>query len=107
MSLFDDREKAFENKFKLDEERLFKLNARAVNLFGQWAAAQLGLDGADAAAYAQHVIEADFEHPGTADFLKKVQDDLNGKGIDLSFHQLENHFNALRERAAAELFPTK
>ena len=102
---FEDREKAFENKYKLDEERRFKLNARAVSQFGQWAAAQLGLEGADAEAYVQQVIDADFEHPGHDDFIKKVHDDLNGKGITLSTHQLENQFNAIREEAAAALFP--
>lgn len=105
MTVFDDRQKGFENKFKLDEERLFKLNARAVSLFGAWAAQQLGLEGADAEAYAQQVVDADFEMPGTEDFLKKVEADFSGKGIEMSFHQLENHFNALRDKVAAEMFP--
>ena len=105
MTVFDDREKAFENKFKLDEENLFKLNARAVKAFGLWAAAQLQLDGADAQAYAQQVIESDFEEAGTHDFLAKVQADLANKGIEMTIHHLENEFNACRDRAAHEMFP--
>lgn len=105
MSTFDDRQKAFENKFKLDEENLFKLNARAVKAFGLWAAAQLQLEGADAEAYAQSVIEADFEEAGTHDFLAKVQGDLANKGIEMTIHHLENEFAALRDAAAREMFP--
>ena len=105
MSVFDEREKAFETKFKLDEENLFKLNARAVKIFGLWAAAQLQLEGADAQAYAQQVIEADFEEAGNHDFLKKVQGDLLNKGIDVTIHHLENEFSVCRDEAARQLFP--
>ncbi len=104
MTVFDDREKAFENKFKLDEENLFKLNARAVKLFGLWAAKQLGFEGADAEAYAQQVIEADFEEAGNHDFQKKVQADLANKGIEMTIHHLENEFNSLRDEASRQLF---
>lgn len=104
MSVFDDRQKAFETKFKLDEEKQFKLNARAVRMFGDWVAAELQLEGADAEAYAQSVIDADFEMPGTADFVKKAQADLAGKGITLSEHHLQNQFFDLRDKAAEQLF---
>jgi len=105
MTVFDDREKAFETKFKLDEENLFKLNARTVKLFGLWAAAQLQLEGADAEAYAQSVIEADFEEAGNRDFLQKVQGDLANKGIEMTIHHLENELNDRRDEAARQLFP--
>lgn len=104
MTVFDDREKAFETKFKLDEESQFKVNARAVHKFGLWAAAELGLEGADAEAYSQQVMDADFDMPGTADFIKKVQDDLAGKGIEMTVHHLENQYHLLRDQAAEELF---
>lgn len=104
MSVFDDRQKAFENKFKLDEEKQFKLNARAVHMFGSWVAMELQLEGADAEAYAQSIIDADFDMPGTADFIKKAQTDLAGKGITMSMHHLENQYYALRDQAAETLF---
>lgn len=105
MSVFDDRQKAFEAKFKLDEENTFRLNARSIKLFGLWAAAQLRLEGADAEAYAQQVIEADFEEAGIHDFLSKVQRDLTGKGIETTIHHLENEYFSCREEAARQLFP--
>ncbi|NBO19216.1 MAG: DUF1476 family protein, partial [Proteobacteria bacterium] len=42
MTTFDDRDKAFENKFAHDEELKFKIHARAVKLLGLWAAGLLG-----------------------------------------------------------------
>lgn len=105
MSGLEDREKAFEAKFALDEENRLKLNARAVKLFGLWAAAQLQLEGADAEAYAQQVIDADFEEVGNHDFLQKVMNDLSNKGITMTMHHLENEFNACRDEASRQLFP--
>ncbi len=39
MSSFEEREKAFEAKFRQDQERDFKVQARRNFLFGKWAAA--------------------------------------------------------------------
>lgn len=103
MTYFEDREKAFEGKFKMDEEMRFKLNARSVRNFGLWAAKELGLSGADAEAYAQQVIDADFDEPGIADVLRKVKADLDAKGIAHSEHHLENEFNRIRDEAAQAL----
>lgn len=91
-SSFHEREKAFENKFKLDEETRFRVNARAVKLLGLWAAAQLGLDGADADAYAGEVIESDFDEPGPEDVFRKVHGDFTAKGLDISLHHIENQY---------------
>ena len=38
MNTFDEREKAFEAKFKQDEDLKFKLNAKRNKLLGEWAA---------------------------------------------------------------------
>lgn len=102
-SSFDDRQKAHENKFKVDEETRFRVNARAVRLFGLWAAAQLGLSGADADAYAESVIEADFDEPGIKDVLRHVAKDFAAKGITMTEHHLENEFGVQLEKAKKEL----
>lgn len=99
MTSMDDREKAFENKFKHDEELKFKINAKAVRLFGHWAALQLGLADADAATYAETVVDEDFSHPGIKDILRKVQKDFLDKGIEMTEHHLENEFNEHLDRA--------
>lgn len=102
-SSFDDRQKAFENKFKVDEEFRFKVNARAVKLFGYWAAQQLGITGADADAYAEEVVDSDFDEPGIQDVLRKVKADFQKKGMDVTEHHLENEFKPCLEQAMREL----
>jgi len=102
-SSLDDRKQAFENKFKMDEETRFKINAKAVKLMGFWAAAQLGLTGAEAEAYADEVVDADFEEPGNQDVFRKVQKDFALKGMDVTTHHLENQFNIHFEEARKAL----
>lgn len=102
-SSFDDRQKAFENKFKVDEEFRFKVNAKAVKLFGHWVAAQLGLTGADAEAYAEEVVDSDFDEPGIQDVLRKVQADFKKKGMDVTTHHLENEFKPHLAKAMKEM----
>lgn len=107
MSMFDDRQKAFESKYQLDQEAQFKINSKSVRLFGLWAAAQLGFEGAEAEAYAQQVMDSDFDEPGIADFIGKVEKDLTVKGISMTTHHLENEFYNLRDKAASELAAKK
>jgi len=42
MADFNDRQKAFENKFARDEELQFKVTARRNRLTGEWAAKKMG-----------------------------------------------------------------
>ena len=58
MTGFNDREKAFESKFALDEKISFDVEARLSKLYGLWAAEQLGLEGTDASTYAGEVVAA-------------------------------------------------
>ena len=80
MTTFDEREKAFENKFKRDQDLQFKVNNRRNRLLGQWIASQLGKVGPDADAYAKEVVLSDFEKPGDDDVLQKVLGDLRAAG---------------------------
>jgi len=56
MTTFDKREEGFEKQFAHDEELRFKATARRNKLLGLWAAEKLGLEGADAQAYAKDVV---------------------------------------------------
>lgn len=103
MSGLNDREKAFENKYKHDEEFRFRVQVRAAKFFGLWVAAQLGLDGAEAEAYAKQVIEADFEEPGIDDIIRKVVKDISGKSVDLSEHRLRVEFDRCLSEARGQL----
>jgi hypothetical protein len=79
MTTMQDREKAFEAKFALDEELKFKALARRNKLLGLWAAGLL--NKADPDAYAQEVIAADFEEAGHEDVVRKVKADFDAAGV--------------------------
>ena len=64
MTTFDDREKAFEAKYALDQEQEFKAIARRNRMLGLWAAEKMGLSSESADQYAAAVVRADFEQPG-------------------------------------------
>ena len=81
MSNLRDIHKGFEQKFAMDEESKFKAMARRNKLLGLWAAEKLGKTGADADAYAQEVVRADFEEAGDNDVLRKVRADFDAAGV--------------------------
>ena len=70
MANFDDREKAFENKYAHDAQMQFKAEARRNKLLGLWAAELMGKTGEDADAYAREVIKSDFEEAGDEDVYR-------------------------------------
>ncbi|APG61825.1 aldolase [Sphingorhabdus lutea] len=82
MTAFEDRERAFENKFARDEEVQFRITARRNKLLGHWAADKMGLTAEEKDAYGKSVVQADFEEAGDEDVLRKVLGDLTSAGIE-------------------------
>lgn len=103
MTTFDDREKAFEAKFRMDEDTKFKVQARRAKLFGQWAAGKLGLLGAEADAYAKSMVAADFEEAGDNDLIRKVNKDLSAKGVSVADAEIRRELDQLLETAKKQL----
>ena len=103
MTTFDKREEGFEKKFAHDEELRFKASARRNKLLGLWAAEKLGLTGDAANTYAKEVVLADFEEAGDSDVLRKVQKDLEAKGIAMSESDVRRAMNDLMDKAIAEV----
>ena len=95
MTSFNDREKAFEDKYKHDQELQFKVEVRRNKLLGLWAAELLDKKGEEADAYAKEVISSDFDEPGDDDVLRKVHKDLTDAGVDFSEHRLRNKMDEL------------
>lgn len=83
MTDFNDRERAEEAKFALDEETAFRIAARRNRLLGQWAAEKMGLTAEETDAYAKSVVQADFEEAGDEDVIRKLLGDLAGAGIEI------------------------
>lgn len=103
MSNFDNREKAFENKFAHDEELRFKASVRRNKLLGLWAAEKLGKTGADAEAYVRSVVEADFEEVGDEDVFRKIRRDFDAAKVEQSDHQIRHTMNEMMGVAAEQI----
>lgn len=103
MTTFDDREQAFENKFKHDEEKMFRIYARRAKLIGLWAAEQMGITGEDAEAYGKQMVAEDFNEPGHKDIARKILADFKAKGVDISEHRLEKQMDAMLETARQQI----
>ncbi len=101
MTTFDKREEGFEKKFVIDEELKFKAEARRNRLLGLWVAAQLGMTGDAASAYAKQVVAADFD--GAGHVARKVTTDLAAKGITLSEPELRSKMDELTALAIAQV----
>src|SRR3546814_13270953 len=81
MATFSDREKAFEDKYKHDQDLQFRTMVRRNKLLGLWVAQELlGLEGDAAETYAKEVVASDFEQPGHDDGVRKIMADLEAKG---------------------------
>ena len=85
---FSDREKGFEAKYKLDEENMFKVEARRNKLLGQWLAFEFGLTGDAVDAYAKEVVISDLDEPGVEDVMRKVMADIEKKGSSVTEDQV-------------------
>ncbi|MEO0034126.1 MAG: hypothetical protein RLZZ501_149 [Pseudomonadota bacterium] len=102
MTIFDEREKAFEAKYRLDQDQMFKIRMRRGRLFGLWAAERMGLTGAAAEAYARSVVEAEIDYP-EAEILPKLAGELANRGLKLSEADLRERMGQCEAQARAEL----
>ena len=87
MTTFDEREKAFEQKFEHDMELRFKARARKNKLLGLWAAGLMGKSGDAAEAYARDIVMADFE-TGDHDVVHTLMHDLAAAGKPTEEHTI-------------------
>ena len=104
MSSFDEREKAFEDKFKHDQDLQFKVTARRNKKLGLWAAQQLGLTGSAADTYAEDVVATELtKRGGDTAVVGKIKADLSAKGIDTSEHRIRRELEHLAVIAKTEV----
>lgn len=103
MTLFEDRKKAFEERFRHEQDLRFRITARGNRLFGEWAATRLGLSGGTAADYAEAVVHAEFEKPGV---LAKVSGDFRTKGVAATEGELRSRLAGFRRSARRQIMTT-
>ena len=95
MTTFKDLEKSFEAKFAHDEELKFRARARCNRMLGQWAAQKLNLADTQAAAYANDLVMADVDQPGTDAVFKRIRADFDANNVSQSDRQIRRTMEEL------------
>lgn len=103
MSSFDDRQKAFEDKFAHDQDLQFRVQARRNKLLGLWAGQKMGKTQEEREEYAKSVVIADFDEPGDDDVLRKVLADLEAAGVVISKEALRHEMDVLMGEAKKQM----
>lgn len=103
MTTFDEREKAFEKKFALDQDLKFRAEARRNKLLAEWAAAKLGITGAALDDYVKAVRKADLAQKGDDDVFQKVRQDLIDKGLSVPDTEIRKAMNEFLAQAVAQV----
>ena len=84
MSSFNDREKAFENKFAQESVVKFKIASRRRKLLGLWAGEKLGLGEEESLNYAKEIVSFGLEDTTSGAVIKKIATDAKTAGINIS-----------------------
>ncbi len=103
MSSFDDRERAEEARYAMDQQSQMRVTARRNKLLGLWAAGLMGVSGAEAEAYAKSVVVADLEEAGDGDVIRKILADLSGAGVTRTEAQIKEELARLLPVAREEI----
>jgi hypothetical protein len=106
MTSFDEREKAFENKFARDEEMAFRVTARRNRLLGMWAADLMHLTPEEADAYAKSVVQAEFEEAGDEDVVRKLHGDLLSAKVEIDETEIRKQLDEKMVEARRQLLGT-
>lgn len=100
---FEDRQNAFENKYKHDQDLKFRVEARLAKLFGQWVATELGLEPDKVAEYAKEMVATQLDAPGNDDIINKGFSDLKAAGKELSRTSIEAKVAQLEAQAKEQI----
>jgi hypothetical protein len=103
MTLFDTRERSFEQMFAHDEEARFRALARRNRLLGQWAASQLGLSGRTAEAYIDEIGRSLVAHVVDTGLVEKLLADFEANGVARSEEQIREKMSELMATAVTEV----
>ena len=96
MTTFEDREKAYEDKFAHDEELRFKVNVKAAKLLAEWAATEIGLS---VDVYVNELVNMVTSGKKEDVLLDKVASDAVNKGKNLSKAAITEKYTACQNQA--------
>ncbi len=95
--------KAQENKFKHEQDLLFKAKVKRNRMLGLWAADLMELEPEDTIKYADEFVALHLKDTGREKLYNKLLDDFNHAGIHKSDHRIERKIHDCMVRAVYEL----
>ncbi len=101
--IFDEREKGYEAKFKLDEELSFKIRARRNKLLGYWLAKKFDMSAEKIESYSKEIVMVDLDEPGIDDVIRKVMTDVKARGLAITEKQVTDKISDLEAVAVREV----
>lgn len=103
MTTFDEREKAFEKKFALDQDLKFRAESRRNKAVAEWAGAKLGITGSALEDYVKAVRKADLQEKGDDDVFRKVRGDFDAKGVQIGDMEIREAMLKFLEDAVSQI----
>jgi hypothetical protein len=103
MTLFDERERAFESLFAHEEELRFLAVARRNELFARWAAEQIGLRGTEYRDYVRSFVETAVQPQSDRDLMDRVRADLLAYGVETSDERIASALSSAAADAARQV----
>ena len=100
---FEDRGRAFETKFSLDQEVTFKIAAKTTRLVAQWAAERIGLDEHQSAKLISELDALVLVEKGESLVKERLLADFSSNQIDISENALERLFLLKQQQAVKEV----
>ena len=102
MTTFDDREKAFEEKFVHDQEFRFRVNARRNRMIVEWAVEQMGLPFDEESPFITEVVNAHIEG-GDEVVIRKIINFTKLAGKELTPSQIKFQLDLFFDQAKKEI----
>ena len=103
MTTFDERERAFEEKYAHDEELRFKARVRRDKMVGLWAAEKLGKTGKAAEDYASGLVVAEVRKDSAEQIFKTIRADFDSAGVAIPDLEIRKRMSELLATAVEEI----
>ncbi|GEO19129.1 DUF1476 domain-containing protein [Microvirga aerophila] len=103
MTMFDERERAFENLFVHEEELRFLALARRNQLFARWAAEQMGLRGPQLNEYVRSFTTSAVRSEPEHALVDRVRADFIAEGVDTPERSIEAALSVAAAAAARQV----
>lgn len=103
MTLFDDRERAFELKYIHDLEMQFRATVLGTRLIAEWAARQMDLPGDETEAYIRDNVMALLNRLDETQLIDRLSADMAARGIAVDGKQLRNMMAGFSAQAMERL----